>query len=76
MSNFTEQFITNALEMYKFMFFFFGIATYPLWGVKMAADGDWILVFMLFFGALLPIIGSFVMTFTRYKERKEFNNES
>lgn len=70
MSNFTEQFITNALEMYKFMFFFFGISTYPLWGVAMAADGDWILVFMLFLGALLPMIGSFVMTFTRYKDEK------
>lgn len=73
MSNFTEKFISNIIDLYKIMFIFFGIATYPLWAIQMAANGAWALVIMLALGLFIPLGTAFLMTFTQYKDSKSTN---
>ena len=74
MSNFTEKFLDNLFFMWKAMFLYFGVLSFPLWMIKMGATQDWISLGLLTFSPIMVAGFAFFMTFSQYKEKKVDNS--
>jgi hypothetical protein len=71
MNSFTEKFLDNLFFMWKAMFLYFGVLSFPLWMIKMGATQDWISLGLLTFSPIMVVGFAFFVTFQQYKDKKE-----
>ena len=75
MSDFTEKFIDNTIELAKHWMIGFGMFTYPLWMLQSFITSEWLPFTLLAFTPILVLTFAFIMTFQRYKDQKSLSNK-
>lgn len=74
MSDFTEKFFDNLLELCKYWMIGFGVLTYPLWIIKAISLSDWVTIGLMAFTPVMVAVFAFIMTFQRYKDQKKYSD--